>query len=54
MQCTGGNNQKRVLSALIDELGFDTLASPTNGPVNDYVSSSEIFFWFYNGILKDY
>jgi hypothetical protein len=30
MQCIGGNNQKRVLSALMDELGFDTLASPTN------------------------
>jgi hypothetical protein len=32
------------LSALMDELGFDTLASPTNSPVIDPETSSQLFF----------
>ena len=33
-----------ALSALMDELGFDTLAGPTNSPVIGPESSSESFF----------
>ena len=32
------------LSALMDELGFDTLASPTHSPVIDPETSSQLFF----------
>ena len=35
-----------VLSALMDELGFDTLASPTNSPVIGPERSSQSFFVF--------
>jgi hypothetical protein len=35
-----------VLSALMDGLGFDTLASPTDSPVIGPESSSESFFVF--------